>query len=122
MSAKSLKQQNKGVSEKTTKTNEIEDKDSDTNQSSQGSAGKLPVRAPSRLMMMIRMVNQIFLKIKMTINHRLWKRLKLLRNLEEHSMSKIYSQVRDTHLYIHRVPVESLDLTCLYVFLPTSTY
>ncbi len=38
MSAKSLKQQNKGLSKKSTKTNEIEDKNSDTNQSSQASA------------------------------------------------------------------------------------
>jgi len=36
-------------------------------------------RAPLRLTMMFKMINQIFLKIKMTINHRLQKRLKLLR-------------------------------------------
>jgi hypothetical protein len=104
-SAKSLKQQNKGLSKKSTKKNEIEDKDSDTNSLSAIEIDDDDQNGPK---------NQDDDEPQVTE--------KVETAEEERSMSKIYSQVRRHSPLLHRAPVESLDLTCLYVFPPTSPY
>ena len=104
-SAKSLKQQNKGLSKKSTKKNEIEDKDSDTNSLSAIEIDDDDQNGPK---------NQDDDEPQVTE--------KVETAEEERSMSKIYSQVRRHSPLLRRAPVESLDLTCLYVFPPTSPY
>jgi hypothetical protein len=41
---------------------------------------------------------------------------------EELSMTKIPYIIRNTHPVIYKAPLENLDLTCLYIFPPITTY
>jgi len=97
-SAKSLKQQNKGLSKKSAKTNEIEESAIEIDDDDQNGQSNLPENEDDEVTKKVETAE------------------------EERSKSQIYSQMRVTYLYIRRAPVESLDLTCLYVFPPTSTY